>query len=85
MSNTQFEELRSIFLKHDPAGINPLENNLIDEYDSEIELFLENVDSMTKNNNGVEELLDYVFEEMFGSYVVVLKKEFVQDVATKVL
>lgn len=85
MQNHQFDELRNIFLKHDPANVNALENNLMDEYDSEVELFIENIDAMTKNVDGVKELLDYVFTEMFGDYVIDIKEDFIQDVVNNVL
>lgn len=79
-----FAELRKVFFNHDPAAIGVKENNLEDEYDSEIELIIENLSAMDKNLDGVKELVSFVMDEFFDG-MVAPSPELVEDISKVVL
>lgn len=58
------EKLRAVFFEHDPMALGVKENNLLDEYDAEIEL-LEANKAEVENEEELIELLEFVFIEMF--------------------
>lgn len=75
-------DLVKVFYEHDPMQIGVKENNLLDEYDSEIELIIENIENIEDEN--VRELLEFVFEEMFGM-IPELSESFVSEVKSIIL
>ena len=75
-------DLVKVFYEHDPMQIGVKENNLLDEYDSEIELIIENIENIEDEN--VRELLEFVFEEMFGM-IPELSEAFVSSVKSIIL
>lgn len=75
-------DLVKVFHEHDPMELGVKENNLLDEYDSEIELLIENIENIEDGN--VRELLEFVFDEMFGM-VPELSEEFVSEVKAIIL
>lgn len=77
------EKLREVFFKHDPMSLGVKENNLLDEYDAEIELIEENK-AAVENEEEVIELLEFVFLEMF-EMVPEFSDEFIADVKAVML
>ena len=75
-------DLVKVFHEHDPMELGVKENNLLDEYDSEIELLIENIENIEDGN--VRELLEFVFDEMFGM-VPELSEAFVSEVKAIIL
>ena len=75
-------DLVKVFYEHDPMELSVKENNLLDEYDSEIELLIENIENIEDGN--VRELLEFVFDEMFGM-VPELSEAFVSEVKAIIL
>ena len=75
-------ELVKVFYEHDPMELSVKENNLLDEYDSEIELLIENIENIEDGN--VRELLEFIFDEMFGM-VPELSEAFVSEVKAIIL
>ena len=75
-------DLVKVFHEHDPMELSVKENNLLDEYDSEIELLIENIENIEDGN--VRELLEFIFEEMFGM-VPELSEAFVSEVKAIIL
>lgn len=74
------EKLVAVFLKNDPMQLGAIENNLLDEYDSEVELVLANIENLErKDKKEVEELLEFVFVEMFEE-APVFADEFINEV-----
>jgi hypothetical protein len=75
-------DLVKVFYEHDPMELSVKENNLLDEYDSEIELLIENIENIEDGN--VRELLEFIFDEMFGM-VPELSEAFVSEVKAIIL
>jgi hypothetical protein len=75
-------DLVKVFHEHDPMELSVKENNLLDEYDSEIELLIENIENIEDGN--VRELLEFIFDEMFGM-VPELSEAFVSEVKAIIL
>lgn len=75
-------DLVKVFHDHDPMELSVKENNLLDEYDSEIELLIENIENIEDGN--VRELLEFIFDEMFGM-VPELSEAFVSEVKAIIL
>lgn len=75
-------DLVKVFHEHDPMELGVKENNLLDEYDSEIELLIENIENIEDGN--VRELLEFIFDEMFGT-VPELSEAFVSEVKAIIL
>jgi hypothetical protein len=75
-------DLVKVFHEHDPMELGVKENNLLDEYDSEIELLIENIENIEDGN--VRELLEFIFDEMFGM-VPELSEAFVSEVKAIIL
>ena len=75
-------DLVKVFHEHDPMELSVKENNLLDEYDSEIELLIENIENIEDGN--VRELLEFIFDEMFGM-VPDLSEAFVSEVKAIIL
>ena len=75
-------DLVKVFREHDPMELGVKENNLLDEYDSEIELLIENIENIEDGN--VRELLEFIFDEMFGM-VPELSEAFVSEVKAIIL
>lgn len=75
-------DLVKVFHEHDPMELGVKENNLLDEYDSEIELLIENIENIEDGN--VRELLEFIFDEMFGM-VPELSEAFVSEVKVIIL
>ena len=75
-------DLVKVFYEHDPMELSVKENNLLDEYDSEIELLIENIENIEDGN--VRELLEFIFDEMFGM-VPKLSEAFVSEVKAIIL
>lgn len=75
-------DLVKVFYEHDPMELGVKENNLLDEYDSEIELLIENIENIEDGN--VRELLEFIFDEMFGM-VPELSEAFVSEVKAIIL
>lgn len=74
------DKLVAVFLKHDPMQLGVIENNLLDEYDAEVELVLENIENLErKDKKEVEDLLEFVFVEMFEE-APVFADEFINEV-----
>lgn len=84
MKDEKFNKLRDIFFESDPMQLGVVENNLIDEYDAEIELILANQENMEKDRNGVIELIEFVIDEMFDTWVE-LDAGFIDNVAEVLL
>ena len=75
-------DLVKVFHEHDPMELSVKENNLLDEYDSEIELLIENIENIEDGN--VRELLEFIFDEMFRM-VPELSEAFVSEVKAIIL
>ncbi len=78
-----FEQLQPIFLKHDPAKIDPLANNLLDEYNAEIDALLTiyNEEGAFSEICELAELLDEIFNDFFYPLEIDIEEAFVNDVA----
>lgn len=78
-----FEQLQQIFLKHDPVKIDPLANNLLDEYNSEIDALLTifNEEGNFSDICELAELLEEIFNDFFYPLEIDIEEEFVNDVA----
>lgn len=82
MNNEMQQALVKVFYEHDPMDLGVKENNLLDEYDSEIELLIENIENI--ENGNVRELVEFIFEEMFG-YTPELNENFILEVKKIIL
>lgn len=77
-----YNDLVKVFYEHDPMDLGVKENNLLDEYDSEIELLIINIENIEDGN--VREVLEFVFDEMFGM-IPELSEEFITEVGAIIL
>lgn len=77
-----YNDLVKVFYEHDPMDLGVKENNLLDEYDSEIELLIINIENIEDGN--VREVLEFVFDEMFGM-IPELSEEFITEVSAIIL
>lgn len=84
MKDEKFNKLRDIFFESDPMQLGVVENKLIDEYDAEIELILANQENMNKDREGVIELIEFVIDEMFDTWIE-LDAGFIDNVAEVLL
>lgn len=73
--------LQTVFFNFDPMEIGVKENNIKDEYDTEISCLLETMShGQLDSVDDLKDCLDFIFEEMFGMEVD-LEESFISEVA----